>query len=233
MLESSFLHKQEVNPILKLTQLLEDTLPQTQCTKCGYPDCHSYALAMAQEEVAHNRCPPGGQEGVERLGNILERVSLPLDASCGIERPRSVALINPKECIGCTLCIKACPVDAIVGAAKQLHIVLSDRCTGCDLCIPPCPVDCIDMIPVTGDQTGWDAWTPEQSKIARTQYHARKNRLVREKLDNDRRLEIKAQEKLKTLESEVQTGNVEPNEAERKRAIIQAAIARAKVKLGR
>lgn len=220
----------EVN-ILKLTKLLEDALPQTQCTKCGYPDCHGYALAMAEGQADHNRCPPGGAEGIERLGKILGREFIELNDECGIERPRPVARIDPKQCIGCTLCIKACPVDAIVGAAKQLHVIIEDRCTGCDLCIPPCPVDCIDMIPVTGELTGWQAWSEDQAQTAREQYHSREKRLIREKADNDKKLADKAAGKLKALDAESANTDAEKAEAERKRAIIAAAIARAKEKL--
>ena len=141
----------------ELADRLEDILPQTQCTKCSYPDCRAYAQAMATGEALPNRCPPGGIVGIERLSAILTPI-FPQDAfelhptinsECGLERPRPVAFIDPKTCIGCTLCIQACPVDAIVGASKQMHVVLSDWCTGCDLCIPPCPVDCITTVSYT------------------------------------------------------------------------------------
>ena len=142
----------------ELADRLEDALPQTQCTKCGYPDCRAYADALAIGEALPNRCPPGGVEGITRLSEILASIypkdafALPaIDPECGMERPRPVALIDPKTCIGCTLCIQACPVDAIVGASKQMHVVLGDWCTGCDLCIPPCPVDCITMVAATGN----------------------------------------------------------------------------------
>lgn len=216
--------------ILKLTKELEDALPQTQCTKCGFPDCHGYAVAMAKSEADHNRCPPGGNEGIIRLSKILGKDPIPLNLECGEERTRAVALIDPKQCIGCTLCIKACPVDAIVGTAKQLHVVIEDRCTGCDLCIPPCPVDCIDMLEVT-ETTGWDAWSSNQANLARSQYHARKKRLIREKEDNDKRLAAKAAIKLKALDNERIDSDEAKLEVERKRAIIAAAIARAKEKL--
>ena len=221
----------DVQNILKLTELLEDALPQTQCTKCGFPDCRGYAQALAEGQAKHNRCPPGGEVGIERLGQILELKPLPLDPECGLEKPRTVAVIDPKQCIGCTLCIKACPVDAIVGAAKQLHVVLENRCTGCDLCIPPCPVDCIDMVEVSGTNTGWNAWTTEQANQARKQYQSRKLRLVREKADNDKRLAQKAADKLKALNAESPSSDAEKAEAARKKAIIEAAIARAKAKL--
>lgn len=217
--------------ILKLTQQLEDALPQTQCTKCGYPDCRGYAQALAENKASHNRCPPGGSEGIARLAQILKRDILPLDQNCGIERPRPVAKIDPKQCIGCTLCIKACPVDAIVGAAKQMHVVLEDRCTGCDLCVPPCPVDCIEMIPITGTKTGWQAWSSDLAQISREHYESRKIRLVREKADHEKKLANKAASKLAALDHENPESEAQRAEVERKRAIIAAAIARAKEKL--
>jgi electron transport complex protein RnfB len=206
-------------------------LPQTQCTKCGYPDCKAYATAMANGEAPHNQCPPGGQEGVLRLSKILSKESLTLNPANGDERPRPVAVIESKACIGCTLCIQACPVDAIVGASKQMHVVLKDWCTGCDLCIPPCPVDCITMISVTGDKTGWDAWTKDQANLAKDRYETRQKRLDREELDNTKRLAVKAQNKAKALDLESASTDAEKNEIERKRAIIAAAMARAKEKL--
>ena len=222
----------------ELADRLEDALPQTQCTKCSYPDCRAYAEAMAMGEALPNRCPPGGVEGIQRLSTILEPI-FPQDAfnlnptinpECGIERPRPVAFIDPKTCIGCTLCIQACPVDAIVGASKQMHVVLSDWCTGCDLCIPPCPVDCITMIDVTGKETGWGAWSPELAQVARARYEARDLRLDREQRDNDERLAKKAAAKLATVNAENPDSEEAKKEQERKRAIIAAAIARAQQK---
>ncbi|QWE18125.1 electron transport complex subunit RsxB [Polynucleobacter corsicus] len=219
----------------ELADRLEDLLPQTQCTKCSYPDCRAYAEAMAMGEALPNRCPPGGVEGIKRLSTILTPV-FPQDAyelhptidpECGLERPRPVAFIDPKACIGCTLCIQACPVDAIVGASKQMHVVLSEWCTGCDLCIPPCPVDCITMLDVTDKKTGWDAWSPELADMARTRYAARDVRLDREQRDNDERLAKKAAAKLVAVNAENPDSEAALKEQERKRAIIAAAIARA------
>ena len=221
-----------------LADRLEDILPQTQCTKCSYPDCRAYAEALAYGEALPNRCPPGGVEGIKRLSAILVPI-FPRDAfelhptinpECGIERTRPVAFIDPKTCIGCTLCIQACPVDAIVGASKQMHVVLSDWCTGCDLCIPPCPVDCITMVGVTQNQTGWDAWSPGLAQAARTRYAARDVRLDREQRDNNERLAQKAAAKLVAVNAEDPDSEAGKKEQERKRAIIAAAIARAQNK---
>ena len=124
-------------------------LPQTQCGLCGYPGCRPYAQAVAMGKADINRCPPGGDRGIEKLANILKVSFKPLDTTRGISKAPTIAVINEAHCIGCTLCIQACPVDAILGAAKQMHTVLRRDCTGCELCIPPCPVDCIDMLPAT------------------------------------------------------------------------------------
>ncbi len=211
-----------------LIEQLDQTLPQTQCTKCGFPDCHAYATAMVKEGALANRCPPGGQEGVIRLTKILQHASTNLDVTRGPERPRPVAVINPMQCIGCTLCIKACPVDAIVGAPKQLHVVIEDRCTGCDLCVPPCPVDCIDMVVQSPDLTGWNAWSPILALQAKNHYQTRKLRILREEKDLLKRQASKAAAKLKKLTLEKPA---DPKELDRKKAIIQAAMARAKEKL--
>jgi electron transport complex protein RnfB len=136
----------------KLAQRIDRLLPQTQCTRCGYPACLPYARAIAVGEAEINRCPPGGDAGIHALAELLGRDPKPLDPECGIETPARVALIREAECIGCTKCIQACPIDAIVGASKLMHVVLADICTGCELCIPPCPVDCIDLRLVNGPQ---------------------------------------------------------------------------------
>jgi len=129
-----------------LIDRIDQLLPQTQCTKCGYQGCRPYAEAIAHGEAQINQCPPGGAEGVRLLAALLDRAPLPLNPDNGEESPRRVAWIREDECIGCTKCIQACPVDAILGGPKRMHTVLVDLCTGCDLCIAPCPVDCIDMV---------------------------------------------------------------------------------------
>ena len=137
---------------------IEDILPQTQCGQCGYPGCRPYAEAIAKGE-AINKCPPGGEQGIQELANLLGLEVIALDEEVKEKEGTTVAFIREDECIGCTKCIQACPVDAIVGAAKFMHTVIIDECTGCDLCIPPCPVDCIDikMLPITARN-----WQPPQ-----------------------------------------------------------------------
>ncbi len=211
-----------------LADRLDDLLPQTQCTKCGYPACRAYAEAMANGEAQHNQCPPGGTEGIARLASLLGKTVIPLNPVNGIERERPVAVIDERACIGCTLCIQACPVDAIVGAATQMHTIVPELCTGCDLCVAPCPVDCIAMVSVTPGKTGWDAWSSSAAEAARERYHQRTARLIREKTENDARLAAKAAAKLREVESEAAQSPEALAEKERKRAIIQAALDRAR-----
>jgi electron transport complex protein RnfB len=130
-----------------LADRIDALLPQTQCTRCGYPACRPYAEAIARGEAPINRCPPGGDAGIRALAALTRRPVQPLDPGCGSEMPPRVAFIDEDACIGCTKCIQACPTDAIVGASRLMHTVIPDRCTGCELCIPPCPVDCIAMLP--------------------------------------------------------------------------------------
>ena len=181
-----------------LADRIEDLLPQTQCTKCGYPACRPYAEAIAAGSASYNQCPPGGAEGVARIAELLGKPVIPINPVHGLERERPVAVIDESACIGCTLCIQACPVDAIVGAAKQMHTVIASLCTGCDLCVPPCPVDCIDMQAATPGRTGWAAWSQADADAARARHDARTSRLQREKQEN----EFRANQMLNHLQSQ-------------------------------
>nr|WP_279343657.1 electron transport complex subunit RsxB [Variovorax terrae] len=203
-------------------------LPQTQCTRCGYPDCASYAQAIAAEGAPLNQCPPGGAEGIGRLAALTGRPALPLNPANGTEGPRAVAVIDEAWCIGCTLCIKACPTDAIVGANKLMHTVVEPHCTGCELCIPVCPVDCISLENVSGERTGWAAWSPTLAAQARDRYEFHSIKARRDVDDNEKRLETKAQAKLADLPAHTQSGDAA--ELARKRAVIEAALARAKAR---
>ena len=145
--------KVEGDPI---TDQIDQLLPQTQCGQCGYPGCRPYAEAISKEEIGINHCPPGGESTIQALADLLDVDVVPLDEDAGEHTDVPlVAIIREETCIGCTLCIQACPVDAIVGAAKLMHTIIADECTGCELCLPPCPVDCIDMIPVPQSADSW------------------------------------------------------------------------------
>ncbi len=197
-------------------------LPQTQCTRCGYPDCAGYAQAVATG-TAINQCPPGGAEGIARLAALTGQAALALNPVHGVEGPRNVAFIDEAWCIGCTLCIKACPTDAILGSNKHMHTVIEAHCTGCELCIPVCPVDCIYLENVTGDATGWDAWSPLQALAALERYSARQNRVA---LDTFTPTETAAAE-LAQLPSPLPVASTDSPE-DPKRATIAAAMARAR-----
>ena len=171
-----------------LADALNDALPQTQCTRCGFPDCRSSAQAVADDTAAINQCPPGGQEGVKRLARITGRVVLPLNPANGTEAPRQLAVIDEAWCIGCTLCLDACPVDCIVGAPKLMHTVVAAQCTGCELCLPVCPVDCIALRPISGQRTGWQAWSAAQAVEARGRHAFHQFRQHRDADERTRRL---------------------------------------------
>lgn len=138
-----------------LVEKIDAILPQTQCGQCGFPGCKPYAEAIAAGDAEINQCPPGGEEGIRKLAELLGVDPKPLNSKHGTTKPRAVAFIDESLCIGCTLCIQACPVDAIVGAAKHMHTVIVSECTGCELCVAPCPVDCINMVPVKESIGDW------------------------------------------------------------------------------
>jgi electron transport complex protein RnfB len=209
-----------------LAERIDAALPQTQCTRCGYPDCRAYAEAVAAGAAPINRCPPGGEEGIARLAQITGQPLTALDTSRGLEVPRLLAVIDETWCIGCTLCIKACPVDCIIGAPKRMHTVIDADCTGCELCVPACPVDCIALLPVTGSRTGWAAWSAAQAEQARLQYRQRQQRSDRLQHDSDARLAAKAEAKLADLPSHIR--HTDPVLIDKKRAVIEAALARSR-----
>ena len=222
-----------------LADRIEDLLPQTQCTKCGYQGCRPYAEAIAHGEANYNQCPPGGAEGVERLARLLGKPVIPLNPDNGVERVRPVAVIDESLCIGCTLCMQACPVDAIVGAPKQMHTIVGKLCTGCDLCVAPCPVDCIAMVPVTDGLTGWDAWSQEQADAARQRYERRNARLTREREAAEARAAARRAASAgvgagagapATAAADTSAASSADDPEAKKRAIIQAALERARKK---
>jgi electron transport complex protein RnfB len=197
-----------------LIECIDALLPQTQCTQCGFKGCGPYAEAIAAGRADINRCPPGGEAVIRKLAMLLRRPFRALDPACGVERARHVAFIDEAQCIGCTLCLQACPVDAILGASRQMHTVLTELCSGCELCVAPCPVDCIAMRPATGADAVWDTG---RALAARARFEARTLRLALEKAERDERLSRNAAEKPAGSESD-------------KHAAIQAAIERARAR---
>ena len=156
-----------------LVDRLDAALPQTQCTRCGYDACRPYAAAIARGDADINRCPPGGPATIVALATIAGRRPTPLDPDCGVHAPLAVAVIDESRCIGCTLCIDACPVDAIIGASRRMHAVVPSLCSGCELCLAPCPVDCIGMV------DAGRSWSADDARAARSRYQARGQRLAR------------------------------------------------------
>ena len=213
-------------------QKIHAVLPQTQCQRCGQPDCARYAQAIAQQGEAINLCPPGGVQGIARiaaaLGNPALAHGLTLDPQSGSEGPMTVAVIDEAWCIGCTLCVKACPTDAIVGSNKRMHTVIADACTGCDLCVLACPVDCIAMEPVSGNKTGWEAWSQAQADEALRRYTFHQFLTERAQQENAARLQAQAEKKLENLQAYSQ--HTDPDVLDKKRAVIAAALAAARAK---
>jgi electron transport complex protein RnfB len=210
-------------PGTSLADRIDAVLPQTQCTKCGFEGCRPYAEAIAEGSAAINRCPPGGATGIVKLATLTGRETLPLDPMYGVEQPLRVAVIDEALCIGCTLCIQACPVDAIIGATRRMHSVIAQWCNGCDLCVAPCPMDCIAMVSVQPAR----AWTDSDARLSRDRSLARKARLVRERLEHEQRLAAKALAKLDELERRT---DLAPEDAARKQAVVRAAIERARAR---
>jgi electron transport complex protein RnfB len=210
-----------------LAAAVDAALPQTQCTRCGFADCRAYADAIAGGAAPINQCPPGGAQGIVRLARITGQPVAPLNPANGIEGPRQLAVIDEEWCIGCTLCLKACPVDCIVGGPKAMHTVIDAECTGCELCVPACPVDCISMLGVTGERTGWDAWSSTQADAARAAYTAHKARGARDA--DERELRVAARAAVLSPASDTVAAAVPqaPSDA-LKQSIVQAALERAR-----
>ncbi len=195
---------------------IDALLPQTQCTRCGYPGCLPYAQAIAQGTAGIDQCPPGGQAGVDALAALLGRATQPLNPAFGIEAPPTVAVIDEAVCIGCTKCIQACPVDAIIGASKRMHSIIDAECTGCDLCVPACPVDCISM-QVRGDLPLSRPELMQRAQHARRRFDAR-----------NRRLDLKQQQRAQRLHGNAQS-SATPTPPISRSAVLEA-IARGKAK---
>ncbi len=203
---------------IALADRIDAILPQTQCTQCGYAGCRPYAEALARGDAGINQCPPGGESGIHALATLLNRPYQSLNPAHGAIRPKMLALIDEATCIGCTLCIKACPVDAILGTHKQMHTVIMAECTGCELCVAPCPVDCISMQPLTNQD--WDYTQPislarQVADKARTRYQHRLQRLDNMPL------------KRPLAATRIEAGQP-PATVEAKKAALAAAMARAR-----
>ncbi len=202
---------------IALIEAIDRCLPQTQCSQCGYAGCRPYAEAIARGEADINQCPPGGAVTLHALAKLLRVEPKPLNPMYGVYKARTAAWIEEALCIGCTLCIKACPVDAILGAAKQMHTVLAEECTGCALCVVPCPVDCIHMLPVAVKSDGpWPDYSQAEADWARARARARTNRLQRKKQARKARLASRPRPA--------------GNDSAAKKAEIRAAVARVKAK---
>lgn len=197
----------------ELADAIDRILPQTQCTRCGYPACRPYAEAIAGGKADINQCPPGGQAGIIKLAAVTGRQPRPLNPANGVEGPVRLAFIDESACIGCTLCIQACPVDAIIGASKQMHTVIESVCTGCELCVAPCPVDCIDMVAAP---QALARWNDARADDARRRYESRRARLA-------------AEEAKKSTRPRPGGAGGNDGAADARQALIRAAMERARV----
>ena len=212
--------------VASLAQRIDALLPQTQSTRCGSPDLRAYAEAIAAGDAPLNQCPPGGAEGIRLLAQLLGRPELPLNPEFGVEGPRRIVYIEEATCIGCTLCIQACPVDAIIGAPKRMHAVVEADCTGCELCLPVCPMDCIALEEASAGATGWAAWSAVQADTARARYADRQARLARDEHEEDERLNAKGTPPASAPASvAAQATSDDP-----KRAAVEAALTRARLR---
>nr|WP_301334538.1 RnfABCDGE type electron transport complex subunit B [Variovorax dokdonensis] len=207
---------------------IDAALPQTQCTRCGYADCAGYAQAIADGAADIHQCPPGGAEGIVRLARITGRPVCPLGSEFGTEGPRMMAVIDEAWCIGCTLCLDACPTDAIVGINKRMHTVIEPHCTGCELCIPVCPVDCISLEVATPGRSGWAAWSEEQARAARQRYATHTLRMS----DQARPAADAGENESADTPPVVAPSSPSTSSDARKRAIIEAALAKARERNG-
>lgn len=214
---------------------IHSVLPQTQCTRCGYPSCLAYAQAIVQEHAPINQCPPGGKQGIQKLAELTHQEVVDLNPENGHEGPRTVAFIDEDWCIGCTLCIKACPTEAIMGANKYMHTVIEDRCTGCELCIPACPVDCIILEPVhTPDANGnlptaWNAWNLDLASLALQRYEAKLNRVSLQQNQQEQQKLTTLTEKSKDLAAHSKITN--PEVLDHKKKLIEMALLKAQQRL--
>lgn len=201
-----------------IVDLIDRVLPQTQCTRCGYPSCQEYAVAIANRTAEINQCPPGGDAGIVQLARIVNKPIMPLNPANGEVKPRQIAYIDEDACIGCALCIKACPVDAIIGANKMMHTIIADECSGCDLCLPACPVDCIHLTPDLLE------WTDDRKWRARKRFDGHHARRENERLEREERLKQQSELLKKVNLNKVQETSTVTNASD----LIAQIMARAK-----